>query len=89
MERSQRVSPLTFGIAGQDPAASAFTSALANANNTSLSNAQDMYAELTGNPYVEEWNLGIQREIGRSSAIEIRYAGNMAMHAWLSYDLNE
>ena len=41
------------------------------------------------NPYVEEWNFGIQRELGHSSALEVRYVGNMAMHAWLSYDLNE
>jgi hypothetical protein len=40
-------------------------------------------------PYVEQWNLGIQRELGRSSAIEIRYVGNMAMHTWMSYNLNE
>lgn len=40
-------------------------------------------------PYVEEWNLGIQRQIGSGSALEIRYVGNMAMHTWLSYNINE
>ena len=40
-------------------------------------------------PYVEEWNLGIQRQIGSASALDVRYVGNMAMHSWLSYNLNE
>jgi hypothetical protein len=40
-------------------------------------------------PYVEEWNLGIQRQIGASNAIEIRYVGNAAMHAWTGYNINE
>jgi len=40
-------------------------------------------------PYVEQWNLGVQREIGRSSVLEVRYAGNMSMHTWFSENLNE
>jgi hypothetical protein len=40
-------------------------------------------------PYVEERNIGIQRQIGPSSAIEVRYVGNLGMHSWLSYNLNE
>src|SRR5215510_10329112 len=40
-------------------------------------------------PYVEQWNLGIQREIGNGTVIEARYVGNMSMHSWLSRDLNE
>ncbi|MBO0799492.1 MAG: hypothetical protein J2P31_11785, partial [Blastocatellia bacterium] len=34
-------------------------------------------------------NLGIQREIGNGTVIEARYVGNMSMHSWLGYDLNE
>lgn len=40
-------------------------------------------------PYVEQWNFGIQRQVGSGSAIEVRYVGNMGMHTWLSYNLNE
>ena len=40
-------------------------------------------------PYVEQWNFGIQRSIGSGSALEIRYVGNRALHQWLAYDLNE
>jgi hypothetical protein len=40
-------------------------------------------------PYVEQWNFGIQREIGQGSVLEVRYAGNMSMHSWMSYNLNE
>ncbi len=40
-------------------------------------------------PYVEQWNFGIQRPIGRSSALEIRYVGNLGLHTWMSYNINE
>ncbi len=40
-------------------------------------------------PYVEEWNIGIQRQLGASNAIEVRYVGNAAMHAWTGYNINE
>lgn len=40
-------------------------------------------------PYVEQYNLGIQREIASGTVLEVRYAGNMSMHSWMSYNINE
>ncbi|MGH9535804.1 MAG: carboxypeptidase-like regulatory domain-containing protein [Terriglobales bacterium] len=40
-------------------------------------------------PYVESWNFGIQRQLGRSNAIEIRYVGNHTVHQWIQLDPNE
>jgi hypothetical protein len=40
-------------------------------------------------PYVEQWNFGIQRQIGSASALEVRYVGNEAQHEWFSENLNE
>lgn len=40
-------------------------------------------------PYAEQWNFGIQRQIGSGSALELRYVGNLALHQWLAYDLNQ
>ena len=40
-------------------------------------------------PYVESYTLGIQRQIGRSSAFEVRYVGNRSIHDWISYNYNE
>lgn len=40
-------------------------------------------------PYVEQWNFGVQRQVGSGSAIEVRYVGNLSLHQWLSYDPNE
>jgi hypothetical protein len=40
-------------------------------------------------PYVQQWNFGIQRQIGNNSALEIRYVGNLALHQWLGYNINE
>ncbi len=40
-------------------------------------------------PYVEQWNIGFERQIGSGSAIELRYVGNLSLHQWLSYNVNE
>ncbi len=40
-------------------------------------------------PYLQEWNLGIQRQIGTSNVLEVRYMGHRAVHQWISVDTNE
>src|SRR5579863_255184 len=40
-------------------------------------------------PYTESWNLGIQKQIGTSNALEVRYIGNRVVHQWLGLNLNE
>lgn len=40
-------------------------------------------------PYVEEWNLGIQRRLGSSNVLEVRYVGHRAVHQWIATDPNE
>jgi hypothetical protein len=40
-------------------------------------------------PYVETWNFGIQRQLGTSRAIEIRYQGNHSVHQWVAVNPNE
>ncbi len=40
-------------------------------------------------PYVENWNIGIERQINKGSALEVRYVGNQAHHTWFSENLNE
>ena len=40
-------------------------------------------------PYTEQWNFGIERQLNRASALEVRYVGNEAQHVWFSENLNE
>jgi hypothetical protein len=40
-------------------------------------------------PYTESWNIGIQRQLGSSNAIEIRYIGNRNVHQWMGLNTNE
>jgi Carboxypeptidase regulatory-like domain len=40
-------------------------------------------------PYVEQWNFGIQRQVGAGSVVEVRYVGNLSLHQWLGYNINE
>jgi len=40
-------------------------------------------------PYTESGSFGIQRQITKYSAIEIRYVGNRSVHDWLNLNYNE
>ena len=40
-------------------------------------------------PYIEQWNLSIQREIARGTVLEVRYVGNQTHHQWRTINLNE
>ena len=40
-------------------------------------------------PYVQEWNLGVQRELGHSNVLEVRYMGHRSVHQWIQVDPNE
>ncbi|HEU4934262.1 MAG TPA: carboxypeptidase regulatory-like domain-containing protein [Pyrinomonadaceae bacterium] len=39
--------------------------------------------------YVQSWAFGLQRELSRNMAIEIRYVGNHGTKLWRQYELNE
>ena len=40
-------------------------------------------------PYVHQFSFGIEREIFKDTALEIRYQGNMSPNAWRAQDINE
>ncbi|MGH9404439.1 MAG: hypothetical protein ACRD3D_01225 [Terriglobia bacterium] len=40
-------------------------------------------------PYVESWNVGIQRQLGQNNVISVSYVGNAAKHIWMATNLNE
>ena len=40
-------------------------------------------------PYTMSWNLGIQRRLGESRALELRYVGNRTLHQWNTINTNE
>ncbi len=39
-------------------------------------------------PYSQSWTFGIQRELSKNMAIEVRYVGTRNLRGWTEYDLN-
>jgi hypothetical protein len=39
-------------------------------------------------PYSQSWSFGIQREISKNMAIEVRYVGTRHLQGWSDYDFN-
>ncbi len=40
-------------------------------------------------PYVQNWSLGIQRQLSKNIMLEVRYVGNKATHMWHRQNLQE
>jgi len=40
-------------------------------------------------PYVQQWNVGYEREIFPNTALEVRYVGNHAVKVWWANNFNE
>jgi hypothetical protein len=40
-------------------------------------------------PYVESWQVGMQRQINASNVVELRYVGNVAKNQWMAVNYNE
>ena len=40
-------------------------------------------------PYIQQWSIGIQRELPGATVLEIDYVGNHAVHEWQNYNINE
>jgi hypothetical protein len=39
--------------------------------------------------YVHQWNFGVEREIFKNTALELRYVGNYSPNQWRAYNINE
>jgi len=40
-------------------------------------------------PYVQNWSLGVQRQLTNATALEIRYVGNKSTHMWHRQNIQE
>ncbi len=40
-------------------------------------------------PYVQNWTIGIQRQLAKNTILEARYVGNRSLHMWHYYDVQE
>jgi hypothetical protein len=40
-------------------------------------------------PYIHSWNFGIQRQLGHSRVLEVRYVGNRVLRQWIQLNTNE
>jgi hypothetical protein len=40
-------------------------------------------------PYIQQWNFGIQRELPGQVVVEVNYVGNHGVHEWQSFNMNE
>jgi hypothetical protein len=52
---------------------------------TSSINVFDQHLKV---PYAESWSFGIQRELGKDMAVEVRYVGSRFLQGWTTYSLN-
>jgi len=91
------VNPHTSNIKGQLTAAGvpldtpSFVMPITDRDNIKLNTNNGLWAidPNLRSPYVEQWNIGFEREIFKDTAFEIRYVGNRGVKLWRAVDFNE
>jgi len=58
-------------------------------NNGQYNNGSNGFDSQISQPYTMTWTFGIQRKLGESRALEIRYNGNRTLKQWIQLNLNE
>ena len=68
-----------------------FTLPLTDRQNNLINPSNGLYAidPNLRTPYVQQWNVGYEREIAKNTAIEVRYVGNHAVKVYRAADFNE
>jgi hypothetical protein len=56
---------------------------------SSISDAVRIFDPNIRTPYTQSWMFSLQREITKSTALEVRYSGNRNLQSWVSRNLNE
>ncbi|MCI0390572.1 MAG: carboxypeptidase-like regulatory domain-containing protein [Acidobacteria bacterium] len=54
-----------------------------------ITNGANVFDPNLKTPYVQSWTFGVQREIAKNMAVEVRYVGNRSLRGWTEYNLNE
>ncbi len=54
-----------------------------------ITNAANTYDPNLQTPYIMSWTFGLQREISKDMALEVRYVGNRALNFRQGFNLNE
>jgi hypothetical protein len=84
-EPTQAFSPYTYGLSPTTFQSSAPASEFTFLGGPGLNGMNPNIQQ----PYTESWNIGIQRQIGQSSALEVRYVGSHTARQWFNIDPNE
>ena len=53
-----------------------------------VTNSVNIYDPNLKVPYSQSWTFGIQREITKDTAVEVRYVGTRNLRGWTTYNLN-
>jgi hypothetical protein len=80
-----------LGPAGVPLVTPVFKIPITSAENFAASSSNGLWAfdPNLRTPYVQQWSIGIEREISSNTAIEVRYAANHAVKIFRALDYNE
>lgn len=82
---TQAFTGLTYGLSPQTFLSSEAASDFTFAGGPGLNGMNPKIQQ----PYTESWNFGIQRQLGESRALEVRYVGSHTARQWLNINPNE
>jgi hypothetical protein len=82
LRETSRLGPAAFPTARSD-------SLLAGADPVTITSSANVFDPNIQTPYTQSWSLGVQRELSKDMAIEVRYVHTINLQQWTTYNLNE
>jgi hypothetical protein len=89
LSQTSRLGPAPFSTTPTNPLITGVRDPATGRRDITIGSSANIFDANIQTPYNQSWTLGIQRELSKDMAIEVRYVHTRNLQQWVTYDLNE
>jgi Carboxypeptidase regulatory-like domain len=89
LSQTSRLGPAPFSTTRTNPLIAGVRDPATGRRDITIGSSANIFEPNLQTPYNQSWTLGIQRELSKDMAIEVRYVHTRNLQQWVTYDLNE
>jgi Carboxypeptidase regulatory-like domain len=89
LSQTGRLGPAPFSTTRTNPLIAGVRDPATGRRDVTITSSANIFEPNIQTPYNQSWTLGIQRELSKDMAIEVRYVHTRNLQQWVTYDLNE
>jgi Carboxypeptidase regulatory-like domain len=89
LSQTGRLGPAPFSTTPSNPLIAGVRDPVTGRRDITIGSSANIFEANIQTPYNQSFTLGIQRELSKDMAIEVRYVHTRNLQQWVTYDLNE